>query len=364
MWQRSRAFAKTVPLFLGGRRPGKLATDSFKRTTQRWMGILPAQAPRSLLGKGLHGRLRLLIPTVVENGESCSISVHSKVLVIDDCLAKIGSSILSSRSMAGDTGCGLERAVPLPLRRRSSRRWLRLLLIGALVGAAWLASRHWAGGAGRLQGLVGATLAGIADKPAGTLLVALFYALAGVLFVPVTLLATTTLAVFGLWPGVGIAWSGGLLGAMLSHAIGKRLGPRVAAWLPSQFGKSVGRFLERRSFWAVVFMRIVPFGNFGALNLAAGALGVKRRSFILGNMVGLLPGLFGLGVVVNRALALLSRPTALNVSVFVVVAGVLVVAPRWVRRRYRPGPIAASAASTDEPTTQTGPVFASSASSG
>jgi uncharacterized membrane protein YdjX (TVP38/TMEM64 family) len=308
--------------------------------------------------------LRSLIPTVVENGEICSISVHCQVLVIDDRLAKIGSSILSSRSLAGDTERGLEWAVPLPLRRRLSRRWLRLLFIVALGIAAWLASRHWAGGAGRLQGLVGATLTGIADKPAGTLLVALFYALAGVLFVPVTLLATTTLAVFGLWPGVGIAWSGGLLGAMLSYAIGKRLGPRVFAWLPSRVGKSVGRFLERRSFWAVVFMRLVPLGNFGALNLAAGALGVKRRSFILGNMVGLLPGLFGLGVVVNRTLALLSRPTALNVSAFVIVAGVLVVAPRWVRGRYRPGPIAASAASTDEPKTQIGPLFASSASSG
>ena len=214
---------------------------------------------------------------------------------------------------------------------------VRPLVIVALVIAAWLAFRHWAWGTG-LPAWVGTTLTGIADRPAGPLLVALFYALAGVLFVPVTLLATTTLALFGLWPGVGIAWSGGLLGALVSHAIGKRLGPRVVVWLPSRFAKSVGRFLERRSFGAVVFMRVVPLGNFGAFNLAAGALGVERRSFILGNMVGLLPGLFGLGVVVNRALALLSRPTAINVLAFVLVAGVMVVVTRWVRRRDRPRP--------------------------
>lgn len=394
---------------------------------QSSMGILRAQAFLHLLRKDLHGRLRLLTPTVSENGKSCSISVHSKVLVVDDRLAKIGSSNLSSRSMGLDTECDLaieacdrrtrdlvasvrngllaehlgipelsirqqldshgslcrlvdqhpkdsprklvltpkvadapldlavlggavvdppepwsaklilEHAVPLPLRRRLSRRWSRPLFIVALAIAAWLAFRHWAGGTGHLRFLVRETLTGIADRPAGTLLVTLFYALAGALFVPVTLLATTTLAVFGLWPGVGIAWSGSLLGAMLSHAVGTRVGPRVVAWLPSRVEKSVRRFLERQSFWAVVFMRVVPLGNFGALNLAAGALGVKRRSFILGNMVGLLPGLFGLGVVVNRTLALLYKPTAWNVVAFALVAGVMVAATLWVRRRYKPG---------------------------
>jgi uncharacterized membrane protein YdjX (TVP38/TMEM64 family) len=224
-----------------------------------------------------------------------------------------------------------EHAGSLSLRRRSSRPWLRALFVVALVLSAWLAFRHWDSGTGHLRWLVVATLTGIANEPAGMVLVALFYALAGVLFVPVTLLATTTLAVFGLWPGVGIAWSGSLLGAVISHAIGKRLGPRVVAWLPSRIGKSVRGFLERRSFGAVVFMRIVPLGNFGAFNLVAGALGVKRRWFILGNMVGLLPGLLGLGVVINRTLALLSRPTALNVLALVFVAGVMVVAT--LRRR-------------------------------
>ncbi len=393
---------------------------------QSSMGILRAHAFRHLLRKDLHGRLRLVTPTVSEDGKSCSIQVHSKILVIDDRLAKVGSSNLSSRSMGLDTECDLaieardektreliasvrngllaehlgiseaavreqlashgslcrlvdehpkdsprrlqltpnvadapldlavlggavvdppepwstklilENAVPIPLRRRLFRRWSRPLLIIALAIAVWFAFRHWAAATGHLRFLVGATLTGIADRPAGTLLVALFYALAGALFVPVTLLATTTLAVFGLWPGVAIAWSGSVLGASISHAVGKRLGPRVVAWLPSRIERSVRRFLERQSFWAVVFMRIVPLGNFGALNLAAGALGVKRRSFILGNMVGLLPGLLGLGVVVDRTLALLYKPTVFNVVAFALVAGIVVVVTLWVRRRYRP----------------------------
>jgi len=394
---------------------------------QSSMGILRAQAFRYLLRKDRHSRLRLLTPIVSENGKTCSISVHSKVLVIDDRLAKVGSSNLSSRSMGLDTECDLaveasdarasefvasvrnrllaehlglsesavrqqldghgslcrvvdehpkdssrrlvltpkaaealldlavlggafvdppepwsanlivEQVVPVPLRRRLARRWLRPLAITALVIAAWFALRSWVGGTAHLRVLVGETLTGIAQRPAGTLLVVLFYAAAGALFVPVTLLATTTLAVFGLWPGVAIAWTGSLLSATFSHTVGKALGPRVVSWLPSRVGQGVRRFFDRQSFWAVVFMRNVPIANFGALNLAAGALGVRRRSFVLGNMVGLLPGLLGLGVLVDRTLALVYKPTALNIAVFGAVAGAVVATALWVRHRYKPG---------------------------
>lgn len=418
---------------------------------QSSMGILRAQAFQYLLRKDVHGRLRLLTPTVFENGKSCSIAVHSKVLIIDDRLAKIGSANLSSRSMGLDTECDLaveasdastgelvgsirnrllaehlglsasavrqrlaehgslcrlvdehpkdslrrlvltpraavapldlalmdgafvdppapwtadlilEHAVPVPLRRGMARRWLRPLALIGLVIVGWFAFRSWAGDAAHWRAVVGATLVGIAERPAGTLLVVLFYAIAGALFVPVTLLATTTLAVFGMWPGVAIAWTGSLLSATLSHTVGRRLGPRVVTWLPSRVEKSVRRFLERQSFWAVVFMRLLPLGNFGALNLAAGALGIRRRSFVLGNMAGLLPGLFGLGVVVDRTLALLYQPTTLNVVVFAGVAGALVGATFWLRRRYKP---ASSPASSSTPTVKPTSNSASPRSSG
>jgi phospholipase D1/2 len=393
---------------------------------QSSMGILRTRAFQYLLQRDAYGRLRLVTPTGTEDGQSYSISVHSKVLVIDDRLAKIGSANLSSRSMGLDTECDLaieasdtktsdlvasvrnrllaehlgvhesfvrerlqahgslrrlvdehsedsrrrlamtprvadppldlavlggavvdppepwsanlmlEQAIPQPLRRRLARRWTRPLIIIALVIAGWFAFRTWTGGAAHLRGAVDAVLLGIARRPAGTLFAVSFYAIAGALFVPVTLLATTTLAVFGMWPGVAIAWMGSLAGAALSHDVGRRIGPRLLAWLPSRIEKSMRSFLERQSFWAVVFMRLVPLGNFGALNLAAGAIGTPRRAFVLGNMVGLLPGLFGLGVIVNRTMALLYRPTLLNLAVFIALAGAVIGATLWMRRRYKP----------------------------
>jgi uncharacterized membrane protein YdjX (TVP38/TMEM64 family) len=224
----------------------------------------------------------------------------------------------------------------LPLNAYGPRRLLRPLGVVALAMAGWFLFRHWTAGAAHLRGIIDSAMVGIAERSAGAWLVLLFYTAAGVVFIPVTLLAATTLAVFGMWPGIPIAWAGGLLSAILSHAIGKRLGPRVTARLPSRVETSLRPFLARRSFWAAVLMRIVPLGNFGVLNLAAGALSLPRWSFILGNMVGLAVALVGLGVIVERALALLSHPTALNVTGLVVVAGAIVGLTLWLRRRCRP----------------------------
>ncbi|HEY8927337.1 MAG TPA: VTT domain-containing protein, partial [Polyangia bacterium] len=97
------------------------------------------------------------------------------------------------------------------------------------------------------------------------------------------------------------------------------------------------RFLGRRPFWSVVLMRLLPVGNFGALNLLAGAFRIPRRSFVLGNAVGLLPGLLGLGVLVNRALAALRRPSAVNVALALIVAAALTALGVLARRRTGAG---------------------------
>jgi phospholipase D1/2 len=83
----------------------------------------------------------------------------------------------------------------------------------------------------------------------------------------------------------------------------------------------------------VVLMRLLPLGNFAALNLVAGAVKVPRRSFVWGNLVGLLPGLLGLGVLVDRVLALLRQPTALNVGVTIALLALLVVGGTILKRR-------------------------------
>jgi phosphatidylserine/phosphatidylglycerophosphate/cardiolipin synthase-like enzyme len=53
------------------------------------------------------GRLRISYPTVHEAGDESSIVVHSKIVVADDRLFRVGSANLTDRSMALDTECDL-----------------------------------------------------------------------------------------------------------------------------------------------------------------------------------------------------------------------------------------------------------------
>jgi phospholipase D1/2 len=232
----------------------------------------------------------------------------------------------------------LGRAVPIPFRRRVARRWLRPAILVGVVLLIWAVLHRLDPHAVRFHAAVRDLTHRIADAPAGAFFAVLAYAAAATVFVPVTILATATLAVFGMWPGVPIAWAGGVLSATLSHAIGARLGERAMAWLPRRIGDGLRRILTRQAFWSVVLLRLLPLGNFAALNLVAGAVKVPRRSFLWGNMAGLLPGLLGLGLVVDRLLAVLRRPTVFNVTAAVVVLVLLLVLGTFLKRRLTAPP--------------------------
>jgi phosphatidylserine/phosphatidylglycerophosphate/cardiolipin synthase-like enzyme len=54
-----------------------------------------------------HNRLRVLYPVVTGKESPCEVYVHSKVLIVDDAVLRIGSANLNNRSMGLDTECDL-----------------------------------------------------------------------------------------------------------------------------------------------------------------------------------------------------------------------------------------------------------------
>ncbi len=70
------------------------------------MGVLRARVERDVRAADRHGRFRAYCPTLPSSEPEC-INVHSKVLVVDDAFATIGSANLSNRSMGFDTECNI-----------------------------------------------------------------------------------------------------------------------------------------------------------------------------------------------------------------------------------------------------------------
>jgi phospholipase D1/2 len=80
------------------------------RTCSGWleevtMGVLRARLLRRLREADRHGRLRVYHPVVPGLVEDRCVNVHSKVLVVDDRLLRVGSANASSRSLRLDTEC-------------------------------------------------------------------------------------------------------------------------------------------------------------------------------------------------------------------------------------------------------------------
>ncbi|MDX1573028.1 MAG: VTT domain-containing protein [Methylophaga sp.] len=73
---------------------------------QQTMDVLRARLMRQLLAADEHQRLRVCFPYREALGDGY-ISVHSKMMVIDDRLLRVGSSNLSNRSMGLDSECDL-----------------------------------------------------------------------------------------------------------------------------------------------------------------------------------------------------------------------------------------------------------------
>jgi phospholipase D1/2 len=69
------------------------------------MGAVQIRILRQLLEADRYNRLRTFYPALAENGRS--VFVHANVMVVDDCLVRIGSSNITNRSMGLDSECDL-----------------------------------------------------------------------------------------------------------------------------------------------------------------------------------------------------------------------------------------------------------------
>lgn len=388
------------------------------------MGVLRARVIRQLRALDSHDRLRIYYPVIPGLSSGC-VNVHSKIMVVDDELARVGSANLSNRSMGLDTECDLavdaggdprlaagvallrnrllaehlgcqpdrvaqqieehgsligaieslsggertlqpivlapeeqprgfdvalldglvcdperpaadafiNRVVPGELRRPLGRSLLRFAIVivaVAAVAAVW----RWS----PLRSYLDVhELTALSHKvrahEAAPLIVLAGYLAGGLLLFPITLLLTATALVFP--PGTSIVYSllGTMASAAMTYGIGRALSRHPPAWMVGPRVNRVRRHLSKRGLLAMIASRLLPVGNFTLINLVAGAVPVRFKDFMAGNLLGVLPGILGLSVFADRLGSTLRNPTPLNIAVLAAVMLVIVGAIEWLRRR-------------------------------
>jgi len=94
-----------------------------RRTGGGWlerntMEVLRARLIKRLAPEDRRGRLRVYYPEQAGLGETC-IDLHSKLMIVDDRLLRVGSSNLNNRSMGVDTECDLAIEAQAPETAKS-----------------------------------------------------------------------------------------------------------------------------------------------------------------------------------------------------------------------------------------------------
>lgn len=350
---------------------------------------------------GVADRVRLLHPVVGERHRHTRTMVHSKVMIVDDRLLRVGSANLNNRSMGTDTECDLaieghsavERARITEIRdrlladhcgARVAEVAQALAQSGSLAQVAETLTRRghclvpiddgvpdrndlsaYIEGVADLERPIGAeefvskmlggvvqprevpSFAKLCTAAVGLLLLVLAWrfsplaALAtpdvvtealedfargpwqpvvvllafiggGLVLFPVTILIAATAAAFGPWLGFLYGTIGALSSALLTYALGARLGKDS---LRDFLGPRLNRIRERiarQGMIAVASIRLIPLAPFTVVNLVAGASEIRLSDYMLGTFIGMLPGLIAMSALGHQVSRIIADPSLLE----------------------------------------------------
>jgi len=118
------------------------------------------------------------------------------------------------------------------------------------------------------------------------------YVAATVLFLPGSLLTLGAGFAYGVGLGTAVVWIGANLGAALAFVLGRTLARR---WIAARIKKNprfaaMDKAVGREGLKIVLLTRLSPVIPFNLLNYAFGLTGVSLRDYVLGSLVGMLPG--------------------------------------------------------------------------
>jgi uncharacterized membrane protein YdjX (TVP38/TMEM64 family) len=218
------------------------------------------------------------------------------------------------------------------------------VLTGVTLVAALLATfvlwRHVMPDQWKSAQKLGELLRSLTGEPLGPIYVVGCYALLASAFVPVTALITGVALVFDPPQAFSYALSGALCSALLNYGAGRCASGPVLRRMQTPRLQRFREQLHAHTFSATVTARLLPVGNFSAINLLAGALAVPLLPFVLGNITGMLFGIAGITLLTDRIVDTFHRPTPGNVAFAGLLLAALIGASfalqRLVARRKRP----------------------------
>ena len=159
------------------------------------------------------------------------------------------------------------------------------------------------------------------------------FVIAAQVFFPITLLALATVFAFGPLMGAIYSVVGSLLGGVVTYGMGRILGePAVCKIAGSKLAK-VRQQIKEHGLATSITVHILPVAPFTLVNLLSGASGVRLRHFIIGTLIGHLPGVISILIFQRQLAQAIRSPDATNITLLAIVLIGLTAATLWLQRR-------------------------------
>ena len=191
-------------------------------------------------------------------------------------------------------------------------RGLLILVTLGVLAAAW----RWTA-LGTLVDLETITAWGASLRDADTapLWVVGAFMLAGISCFPVTVLILAIAYAFDPWLAIVCSLLGCLASAIFLYAIGYQLGRKNVVRFAGRRLNRINRLISRHGVLAVAAVRMLPVAPYSMVNLAAGAVHVPFRDFVLGTFLGMSPGVLGITLLESQLEQTIESPSAMTLAI-------------------------------------------------
>lgn len=209
------------------------------------------------------------------------------------------------------------------MRAKRSLLIILLFCIVATVGGIYLI-----GGVEQAQIEVWLTQAGIFAP----IIYILLYTVGTLLILPSTPLNLAGGAIFGLWWGLLWTTIAALLAAIVAFAFTRTLGREWIAQRLSGRWEALDAEMRHGGLFYMAAIRFLPIIPYGLVNFAAGLTSMRWRDYILGTLIGTVPGILPF-VMMGSGLQALRQGNVVPILVGFALTGMLIAIATWYRRQ-------------------------------
>ncbi len=158
------------------------------------------------------------------------------------------------------------------------------------------------------------------------------YTLATILVLPSTALNLAGGAIFGLWKGTLWTSIAAIIAAVVAFAFTRTVGREVIERRLAGRWQAMDAEMLQGGLFYMFAIRLLPIIPYGLVNFAAGLTSIRFRDYLLGTILGTVPGILPF-VMLGSSGRALTKGDVMPLMGALALTGLLVGAATWYRRR-------------------------------